>query len=128
MNLESLGSLLFTGGTILVAVGFAAHLGHAVLLANGRRALVAVTGPVPAFAGVASGSFVTARQERREAALPAGASSSLAGAALSITIGGWVALALALGMSSAAQNRSSDGETVSALKGGETAPSIMRRR
>jgi cytochrome c-type biogenesis protein CcsB len=96
MNLESLGSLLFTVGTILVAVGFAAHLGHAVLLANGRRALVAVTGPVPAFAGVASGSFVTARQERRDAALPAGASSSLAGAAQSITVGGWVALALAL--------------------------------
>jgi hypothetical protein len=39
-----------------------------------------------------------------------------------------VALALALDMSPVAQNRSSDGVTVSALKGGETAPSIMRRR
>ena len=30
-------SILFVFGTIVVALGFAAHVGHAVLLANGRR-------------------------------------------------------------------------------------------
>ena len=33
------GSLiLYTTGGILLALGFAAHVGHAVMLANGRRA------------------------------------------------------------------------------------------
>ena len=35
--MAQLSSLLFVLGTIAVALGFAAHLGHAVLLANGRR-------------------------------------------------------------------------------------------
>ena len=30
-------STLFSLGVILVALGFAAHVGHAVMLANGRR-------------------------------------------------------------------------------------------
>ena len=33
------GQLLFVVGVIVVALAFAAHVGHAVLLANGRRAL-----------------------------------------------------------------------------------------
>ena len=32
-----LSSDLFSLGVILVALGFAAHVGHAVMLANGRR-------------------------------------------------------------------------------------------
>ncbi len=32
-----LSSNLFSLGVILVALGFAAHVGHAVMLANGRR-------------------------------------------------------------------------------------------
>jgi len=32
-----LSSDLFSLGVILVALGFAAHIGHAVMLANGRR-------------------------------------------------------------------------------------------
>jgi cytochrome c-type biogenesis protein CcsB len=65
-------SLLFVLGTIVAAVGFAAHVGHAVLLANGRR-LAAALAPVPArqpalvAAGV-TGSFVTARAERETGA------------------------------------------------------------
>jgi cytochrome c-type biogenesis protein CcsB len=55
-------SLLFVIGVIAVAIGFAAHVGHAVLLANGRRAIALVTAPRPAFAtGGVTGSFVTSR-------------------------------------------------------------------
>jgi cytochrome c-type biogenesis protein CcsB len=52
------GQLLFSVGVIVVAIAFAAHVGHAVLLANGRRSLpVLSVAPQPAFAGVVSGSF-----------------------------------------------------------------------
>ena len=64
--MAELSSLLFSVGTILVALGFAAHVGHAVMLANGRRALPSLAvGTVavqrPAYAGVVTGSFVTAQ-------------------------------------------------------------------
>jgi cytochrome c-type biogenesis protein CcsB len=54
-------SILFVLGVIATAIGFAAHVGHAVLLANGRRLAAAVTLERPAYAtaGV-TGSFVTA--------------------------------------------------------------------
>ena len=62
------GSLiLYTVGGILLALGFTAHVVHAVLLANGRRSLAALLPrPEPAYAGVATGSFVDsqARSER----------------------------------------------------------------
>ncbi len=56
-------SILFVLGSIAAALAFAAHVGHAVLLANGRRlAVLAPAGPMPAFAaGGVTGSFVTAR-------------------------------------------------------------------
>ena len=55
-------SLLFVLGVIATALGFAAHVGHAVLLANGRRVAVISqpAGSMLATAGV-TGSFVTAR-------------------------------------------------------------------
>src|SRR6188472_3420253 len=60
--MAELSSILFPIGVVFVALAFAAHVGHAVMLANGRRvALPAMTGaPQPAYAGVATGSFVTA--------------------------------------------------------------------
>jgi len=62
------GSLiLYTTGGILLAFAFAAHVVHAVLLANGRRGLaIGLSRPQPAYAGVVSGSFVEdrARGER----------------------------------------------------------------
>ncbi len=66
MDLEFLTQALFALGTIVLAFSFAANVGHAVMLANGRRALAAaaafVTGPVkPAWAGIATGSFVQTR-------------------------------------------------------------------
>ena len=57
--MESAAQLLFTVGVIVVALAFAAHVSHAVLLANGRRTLPRLmVAPQPAFAGVVTGSFV----------------------------------------------------------------------
>ena len=92
-------SLLFILGTIATAVGFAAHVGHAVLLANGRR-LAAAFVPAPArqpalaAAGV-TGSFVTARVER-EAGAPALASSPT-GLTRAATVTTVIAFALLVG-------------------------------
>src|SRR6476646_1247235 len=76
------GSLiLFYTGAILMALSFMAHIAHAVLLANHRLALpslVLAPSPAPAYACVATGSFVerraesaaTGRQDAGTAALP----------------------------------------------------------
>ncbi len=61
MELATLAGASFSVGVIVLIVGFAAHVGHAVLLANGRRSLrVLAPAPQPAYAGVATGAFVTA--------------------------------------------------------------------
>jgi cytochrome c-type biogenesis protein CcsB len=74
-------SLLFVLGVIATAIGFAAHVGHAVLLANGRRVVVTVPAGRPALAAAGvSGSFVTARAA---AAADAGAALSAASSPLS---------------------------------------------
>ena len=55
-------SLLFVLGVIATAIGFAAHVGHTVLLANGRRVVALAPAQRAAFAtGGVTGSFVTAR-------------------------------------------------------------------
>jgi cytochrome c-type biogenesis protein CcsB len=99
--MAELSSLLFSIGVLLVAVGFAAHVGHAVMLANGRRALPSLAAstagaPRPAYAGVVTGSFV-ASQTRAAASGPALAASPtpLSRAAALLT---WAAIA-ALGAS-----------------------------
>ncbi len=57
-------SVLFSIGVILVALAFAAHVGHAVLLANGRRALPVLSAArQPAYAGAVTGSFVTSQTQ-----------------------------------------------------------------
>jgi cytochrome c-type biogenesis protein CcsB len=58
-------SLLFVIGVIATALAFAAHVGHAVLLANGRRSLALAPSRQPALAaqGV-TGSFVTSQAAR----------------------------------------------------------------
>ena len=57
--MAELSSNLFSLGVLLVAFGFAAHVGHAVMLANGRRSLSFAPAQRPAYAGAVSGSFVT---------------------------------------------------------------------
>ena len=78
MNL--LATFLFPIGTVAIAVAFAAHVGHAVLLANGRRSIgLALGGRVaqPAWAGAVTGSFADARS----AALPSGSADAPLGIA-----------------------------------------------
>ncbi len=96
--MEALTQALFAGGTVVLAFAFAATIGHAVLLANGRRSLAAMLAPrgavQPAWAGVATGSFV----ESRAAVVAAGpadfaAASPLSNASRWLTIGAFVLLA-----------------------------------
>ncbi len=92
--MAALSSSLFSFGVIFVALGFAAHVGHAVMLANGRRLVpVLVSARQPAYAGVVTGSFVTAQQRTASGGADASASSSpLSRAALGLSFVGWVAL------------------------------------
>jgi cytochrome c-type biogenesis protein CcsB len=65
MDLATLSFAAFTLGTIALIVSFAGHVGHAVLLANGRRSIrVLAPASQPAYAGVATGAFVTATTGR----------------------------------------------------------------
>ena len=46
MDLATAAQAAFSVGVILLLIGFAAHLGHAVLVANGRRSVpVLATAP-----------------------------------------------------------------------------------
>lgn len=92
--MAALSSSLFSFGVIFVALGFAAHVGHAVMLANGRRLLpVLASAPQPAYAGVVTGSFVAAQQRAAAGDLDASAASSpLSRAALGLSFAGWLAL------------------------------------
>jgi cytochrome c-type biogenesis protein CcsB len=60
-----IATILFPVGAVAIAIAFAAHVGHAVLLANGRRSLALALGragaPQPAWAGAVTGSFASAR-------------------------------------------------------------------
>ena len=100
--MESLAQLLFTIGTVVLAIAFAAHIGHAVLLANGRRLVGAVgsvraSGMQPAWAGVASGSFIELRSAA-EAAGPApfATPSPLSRPARWLAIGAFITLAASM--------------------------------
>ncbi|MES2210794.1 MAG: cytochrome c biogenesis protein CcsA [Chloroflexota bacterium] len=90
--MELVSQLLFTIGTVILAVGFAAHIGHAVLLANGRRAVAALASLAPrpseaAWAGVATGSFVQARAAATSSGPPPfAAGSALSGAAYGLAV------------------------------------------
>jgi cytochrome c-type biogenesis protein CcsB len=96
--MEQLSSLLFAVGVMATAIGFAAHVGHAVLLANGRRALVLAPAQRPAFAtGGVSGSFVTSRAARADAPMSLAASPTpLSRAATWITVFAFACLVASL--------------------------------
>jgi cytochrome c-type biogenesis protein CcsB len=88
-----LSSNLFSLGVILVALGFAAHVGHAVMLANGRRVVSLATAGQPAFAGVVTGSFVDEQVRSSQTGLDTYASPSpLSRAAIGLTLVAWIAL------------------------------------
>jgi len=88
-----LSSDLFSLGVILVALGFAAHVGHAVMLANGRRLVSLAPARQPAFAGVVTGSFVDEQVRSASTGLDTYASPSpLSRAAIGLTFVAWIAL------------------------------------
>ena len=92
-------SLLFVLGTIVVALAFAAHVGHAVLLANGRRLTALIPVPAaPAFAaGGVTGSFVTSRVAVSNAAPSLSSSPTpLTRAAMLATLGAFALLLASL--------------------------------
>ncbi len=62
MTLAQISQLLFPIGTIAIALGFAAHVGHAVMLANGRRSLSIRPQP-PARLGRGSDGVVRGRPD-----------------------------------------------------------------
>jgi cytochrome c-type biogenesis protein CcsB len=96
MDLATLSQAAFALGAILLVVSFAAHVGHAVLLANGRRSL-AVLAPArtPAYAGVATGSFVTATAGARRDGVSV-AESPVSGAAIGAAFMAFLLLATAV--------------------------------
>ena len=95
-----LSANLFTFGVILVALGFAAHVGHAVMLANGRRlvsGLATATSRQPAYAGVVTGSFADEQTRAATTGLDTFASPSpLTRAAVGLTFVAWLALGASL--------------------------------
>src|SRR6266542_2410442 len=90
------GSLIFyTAGTILLALGFAAHVAHAVLLANGRRSIaILAPRPAPAYAGAVTGSFVEGRG--RSERLGHRPTSAAAPFAWGLTLAAWLAIGLSM--------------------------------
>ena len=94
-QLATVSQAFFAAGTILLVLGFAAHVGHTVLLAAGRRAAVAVRAlvPQPALAGVATGSFVQARAAARSNGPDDfAAASPLAGSSIALTTAAFAVL------------------------------------
>ncbi len=96
--MAALSSSLFSIGVILVALGFAAHVGHAVMLANGRRLIPSLaTARQPAYAGVVTGSFV---EERDRAAADGpddfASPSPLSRVAIGLTFAGFIGLGLSM--------------------------------
>ena len=98
--MAELSSALFSFGVIFVALAFAAHVGHAVMLANGRRlvsSLASATSRQPAYAGVVTGSFVTEQTRAASQGAHTFASPSpLSRAAIGLTFVAWLALGASL--------------------------------
>ena len=86
--MAELSSILFPIGVVFVALAFAAHVGHAVMLANGRRVALPAIGASaqPAYAGVATGSFVTSTVAAGSSPAVAASPSPLSRAASWLTV------------------------------------------
>jgi cytochrome c-type biogenesis protein CcsB len=96
--MATISQILFPIASILVALGFAAHVGHAVMLANGRRALsMVVPSRQPAWAGVVGGSFASTRTATTAAGPDlAGSPTPLGRAAILLTRLGFALLVVSL--------------------------------
>ena len=96
--MATISQILFPIASILVALGFAAHVGHAVMLANDRRALsMVVPSRQPAWAGVVGGSFASTRTATTAAGPDlAGSPTPLGRAAILLTGLGFALLVVSL--------------------------------
>ena len=95
--MAEISQLLFPIGGIFVGLGFAAHVGHAVMLANGRRAITnLVPNREPAWAGVVSGSFASSRTAAANGPDLAGSSTGLDRVAIALTAIGFAILVASL--------------------------------
>jgi cytochrome c-type biogenesis protein CcsB len=97
-TLASASQALFTVGTVVLAITFGASVAHAVLLASGRRLMPRLLpSPVaPAWAGVATGSFVESRAAAGAASSDFEAPTPLSGAARWLTLGSFAILATSM--------------------------------
>ncbi len=96
--MAQISQLLFPIGTIAIALGFAAHIGHAVMLANGRRSLPPSSpNRQPAWAGVVTGAFAESRTSAAVAGPDlAGSPTPLGRAAVGLTAIGFGVLLASL--------------------------------
>ncbi len=94
---------LYEVGVILMALGFAAHVAHAVLLANGRRTLQLLAPQRrPAFAGAVTGSFVASQTASSERGVP---TTSAGRVAVALAFIGWLMLGASLALRAALVGR-----------------------
>lgn len=88
---------LYVVAGLLLAGAFAAHVGHATLLATGRRLAATLTaGRAPAFAGAVGGSFVAEVEAAPGDAAGSGPRTALAPFAIGLAWSAALALGLAL--------------------------------
>jgi len=98
--MADLSQALFSIGTILLALGFSAHVGHAVMLANAHRTVTvpSMSRARPAWAGVVSGSFAETRTASAAPTTLAAAVTPLSRGASWLTIAAVATLVASLGL------------------------------
>ena len=88
---------LYVVAGLLLVGAFAAHVGHATLLATGRRLAVALAPtPAPAFVGVVSGSFAAEITSARDGGTGSGPRTAAGPFAIGLAWAGTACLGLAL--------------------------------
>ena len=106
LMIGTISQAIFPIAAIAIALGFAAHVGHAVMLANGRRMPVLVPNRQPAWAGVVSGSFASERMAAASTGPDlAGSPTPLGRAAIGLTWFGFAVLIASLALRAYAVGR-----------------------
>ncbi len=103
----TISQAIFPVAAIAIALGFAAHVGHAVMLANGRRSMpVLIPNRQPAWAGVVGGSFASERIAAASSGPDvAGSPTPLGRAAIVLTSIGFAVLLVSLALRAYAVGR-----------------------
>jgi cytochrome c-type biogenesis protein CcsB len=98
--IATISQALFPVAVIAIGLGFASHIGHAVMLANGRRTIpVLIPNRQPAWAGVVSGSFASSRIAAASSGPDlAGSPTPLGRAAIGLTYFGFAVLLISMAL------------------------------